>query len=89
MAGLKTQTKDRAHEPVFLTATKPCPNHNGLEPKWLEPSMSSEPRSDAKAAMPSKTTKERRLTQIAADYESKNASGTRHMERKDWIEGMK
>ena len=32
--------------------------------------MSSEPRSDAKAAMPSKTTKERRLTQIAADCES-------------------
>ena len=50
-------------------------------------SMSSEPRSDAKAAMPSKTTKERRLTQIAADCESKNASGTLHMERKDWIEG--
>ena len=37
--------------------------------------MSSEPRSDAKAAMPSKTTKERRLTQTAADCESKNASG--------------
>ena len=52
-------------------------------------SMSSEPRSDAKAAMPSKKTKERRLTQIAADCESKNASGTLHMERKDWIEGMK
>ena len=46
-------------------------------------SMSSEPRSDAKAAMQSKTTKERRLTQIAADCESKNASGTLHMERKD------
>ena len=36
---------------------------------------SSEPRSDAKVAMPSKTTKEHRHTQIDAGSELKNASG--------------
>ena len=40
---------------------------------------------DAKAAMPSKTTKERRLTQIDAGSELKNASEILHMEQKDWI----
>ena len=50
---------------------------------------SSEQRSDDQVAMQSKTTKEHRHTQIAAECESKNASEPLRKEQKGWIEEMR
>ena len=46
-------------------------------------------RLNAQVAMQSKTTKEHRHTQTAAECESKNASELLRMEQKDWIEEMR
>ena len=51
--------------------------------------MSSEPRLDAQIAMQSRTTREHKHTQIAAERESKNASEPLRMEQKGWIEEMR
>ena len=48
--------------------------------------VSSEQRLDAQVAMQSKTTREHRHTQIAAERESKNASELLRMEQKGWID---
>ena len=85
-------TVDRPEVRVDPIPNPPLPSEGARIRGRESPSktlMSSEPRLDAQVAMQSKTTKEHKHIQIAAEREAKNASEPLRMEQKGWIEEMR